>query len=178
MNTNVKISFIFIAAIVITPQVSFASANTNTPTISVSAGSTTSFNHPGFLAPSAGWSNAEAHGTWSTGNQALINIRFPKFNKMAVLTFTSAGFVNSKNPKITLTIFVNSKLIDSVVYTTADNLASRLINIPVGTLKSNFTKVPLVFKIAGSQSPHNLGLSLDKRNLGIYLESISLKSVN
>ncbi len=178
MKLFAKITVIFVLVLLTTQQSVFAATTPTIQTINLGNNSTTIFNHSGFLSQSAGWSLPEAQGTWSVSSQAELNLSFPKFNKEAVVAFSSWGMVTQKNPVVTLTILVNSKTVGTYIYNFSYNKSVRLFDVPANVLMGNFRNVPVIFRITGNKSPFDLGLSSDKRNLGIYLEDVTLKYIN
>ena len=178
MKNALKLIVLVTLGLLVAPSTVFAATAPTISTIALSANSTTKFNHSGFLATSAGWSSPEALGTWTVASQATLKLSLPRFRHTAEIAFKSWGFVNKKNPKVTLSVFVNSKSVVTFVYSPSQNDLVRLLDIPASVLGAKFSNVPILLKISGIQSPHNLGMSLDKRNLGIYLESMTLKSLS
>ena len=88
-------------------------------------------NHAGLLSSSASLSAPVNPVTWAVADQAGLNLTFSRFNKLAVLTFTSWAFVGPKNLEIGFTISVHSSLMDIVVYNPDDNLGTGSINVPI-----------------------------------------------
>ena len=181
MKLSLRLGVVLVMALSITQQTAFAATTPIIPTIKLSTNLTTTFNRPGLLSPSAGWGLSESQGTWAILSEASMNLTFPKFSKEAVIAFSSWGMVTSKNPTVTLTIFVNTKTpkpVGTFIYNATYDKGVRLFDVPIDLLKGNLSNVPFLFKITGNQSPHNLGLSSDKRTLGVYLQDITLKYIS
>ena len=173
-----KLLVIVIAISFLSGQAAFAAAPKSLPIVSLSSSSPITFNKPGLLSTSAGWSVSEGGGTWSVGDTASIAVSFPKFSKDVEVYFTSQANLSSKNPKVVAKVFVNSKLISTITYTSAFNGGTRSLLIPANVLGSNYSNVPIKLIISGASSPKSLGLGNDKRNLGVFLISLGIKSIS
>ena len=173
-----NLSVMLIATAFLGGQAAFAAAPKSLPVISLSSSSQATFNKPGLLSTSAGWSGAEAGGTWTNASTASLRVSFPKFSKNALVSFSSQANISSKNPKVVLEIQINSSTVGSIVYTSANNAGTRTFSVPATLLKSNFTNVPVTFIITGARSPKSLGLGNDVRLLGVFLVNMGIKSAN
>jgi len=173
-----NLSVILIATAFLSGQAAFAAAPKSLPVISLSSSSQTTFNKPGLLSTSAGWGSPESGGTWTVQDNASLKVSFPKFSKLAIVSLTSLGFINTKNSKVTLQIFINSSLASTVIYNSAFNGGTRDFSVPVAMLKSGFSNVPVSLVILGAASPKSLGLGSDKRKLGVYFIQMAIKSAN
>jgi hypothetical protein len=173
-----KLLVIVIAISFLSGQAAFAAAPKSLPVVSLSSSSPITFNKPGLVSTSAGWGSPESGGTWTVQDNASLKVSFPKFSKLAIVSLTSLGFINTKNSKVILQIFINSSLASTITYNASFNGGTRDFSVPVALLKSGFSNVPVSLVISGAASPNSLGLGNDKRKLGVYFIGMRIKTAN
>lgn len=117
----------------------------------------------------AGWSQPEAWGVWSDGNLARIYIPKPAQTPKKLFLDLRA-FVSPEIPVQDVSIFLNDQFAAEYKFDKGEgNLLP--INLPVGT--ENFYKIG--FQLKTPARPSDLGLSKDRRLLGIGLVSAKLE---
>ena len=118
-----------------------------------------------------GWSGQEVWGVWSVGSQAVLHFHPENFPEMVTwIEFEGRGFVHSSHPRQEVRVFANDTLIATLVFTPERQEQRRRIALPqdLGPLDI------LEFHIGNPQSPKDLGLGSDTRQLGIGIHSLVL----
>lgn len=113
----------------------------------------------------AGWSQPEAWGVWSDGQLATLYIPKPSQAPKNLLLDLRA-FISQAIPSQEIAIFLDEKFIAEY---SLDKGEGNLISIKLPISRQNFYKVS--FKLQNPARPFDLGLSKDKRILGIGLIS-------
>jgi len=125
-------------------------------------------------------SGVESQGTWTNGNHPMIQFWYePNGCKDVSLNLEAYAFINAKNKKIESSVFLNGSLIGELTFeyknqNTENSLFS--FNVPKGAIESDNLNL-IEFKIKGAKSPSSLGLSEDKRILGLKLIHLSIKAL-
>jgi hypothetical protein len=121
----------------------------------------------------SGFSSPEKWGTWTIGDKAILKfIYHPSRCKGISLKLVSTAFINSKNKSITSYVQLNGYLLGKLNFVhkgqgkvRPQKYSFRIPNAYLFPDKINLIK----FTIRDAQSPYNLGLSRDKRFLGLGL---------
>ncbi len=97
-----------------------------------------------------------------------------------MLTVTVIPFVNEKHTHISVDVLLNDVCLDRLVFSTASppteghwQSVARTILVP-GYLLSETKVVSLLFAIREPKSPYELGISGDRRKLGLGLVQLRL----
>lgn len=120
----------------------------------------------------SGWSSPENWGIWSDASSAYLNFRLPDTPAGGlILSFSSHAFISTTHPSIEVEVIVNGQSLHSFDYRipkdTAD--AIRSVEIPHDLLTKRQGQLQIEFQISTPASPASLGLSADKRSLGLGL---------
>jgi len=125
---------------------------------------------------SYGWSSPETQGTWSDGNRALLVLAplAPSKNDIELL-IEAGSYLEDKHPYQDVDILVNGAYVATLNYDQSNNNGVRSVVIPssVALKRGGTLWVELLFK--ESVSPAELGVSADRRRLGLRLVSVELR---
>ena len=122
-----------------------------------------------------GWGNPEDWGTWTIEPKAQIPLTLKDFSPIdASLNLSSKAFLSSTHKTLTCIISVNGVKLKSHKYDLANNGKTIRVTVPKELLFKNQGKIIFDLEIQNPNSPKNLGLSEDARNLGIGLFSFSV----
>ena len=122
-----------------------------------------------------GWSDPEAFGTWTDGERATIGLRLREREvEDLVLRFDAGFFVNGRHPETRFHVAANGRRLFS---STETNKAvnSFAVPIPLDAQRPD-GKLDVVFEVDNPQSPAELGLSVDIRELGVLLRRLSVST--
>ena len=115
-----------------------------------------------------GWSiYSEDWGTWSDGPESLINLPLPK-GRVSALKLNVAAFLPGTRTQQAVKIYMNDRLVKQVTLQRADD---NEIELAISSELANQSIVTLRFQIEHPISPHELGMSMDRRKLGIGIKS-------
>ena len=119
-----------------------------------------------------GWSvYSENWGTWSEGSEAIIKLPLPK-DKPKMLELNMTAFLPGKKTSRAVDFFINEEFIKRDVLNDPHSNVIKL-QIPNFTLAQDMLTIKLV--IEDPLSPYELGISLDRRRLGIGMKSATFK---
>ena len=118
-----------------------------------------------------GWSTPESWGVWSQQETANIDIPISTDQQNLTLIIYFHAFVTITHPTVTVNIHINDKLIDSISFHHGQDYQSWKYKLANSVIK-NHQVMHICFKIISPQSPFDLGISLDKRKLGLGLRNI------
>ena len=122
-----------------------------------------------FLA--SGISSPEKWGTWTIGDKAILKFIYQPGLCIGIsLKLTLSAFIHSKNKRILSFVQLNGYLLGKLNFVykgqasiKPQNYSFKIPNAYMLPDKINAIK----FTISGAQSPYNLGLSADRRVLGL-----------
>jgi len=127
-----------------------------------------------------GLSGVSPSGSWTDGNTSMIQFLYdPKGCKEVSFNLEAHAFINAKNKKIEWSVFLNGNFIGELIFEyKKQNTENKFFsfNVPKGAIESDNLNL-VEFKIKGAKSPSSLGLSKDKRVLGLGLISLSLNKL-
>lgn len=110
-----------------------------------------------------GWSTQESWGTWSMGSSAVMKLPLPKA-AATKLDLNIRGFLGKEQAHQKVDIFINDVFIKKVTFANDEH---QLIELDISKLATNQNLLTLRFEIEHPVSPYELGISEDKRKLGI-----------
>jgi len=117
------------------------------------------------------WQTPESWGVWSNNNEATV--RLPVTNhEIRDLVFKLRAFVNSKNLSQNIEIWINGRHIKNIEILSSVS-QEFIVEVPRDINKEGVLNI--TFKGLSPQSPKQLGLSQDDRQIAIGLESIQLR---
>lgn len=126
------------------------------------------------------WSEPEPIGTWTDGTDAKLRIPIKQpIKDNLILEANVSPFLNQKHPKQLVDILVNGQFLTQWVFQ-IDFVENKQENIRKITIPAEFIQdnndnhLELNFRIQKPVSPHSLGLSQDKRLLGLNVKTIQL----
>jgi hypothetical protein len=157
-------------------------ANNGTPAalrsdyLEIEAGQKIMFNS-GDLPGWAGWSYREPWGTWSDGPVALVLLQLSRTpeSDLEVLIEGNA-FVADRHPTQEVYIFVNGQYVKRLRYDEESRGGVREIDIPRALAVGNNDALLMRFCFKNPKSPAELGLSADRRRLGLGIVSLELRN--
>lgn len=115
-----------------------------------------------------GWSiYSEDWGTWSEGGEAIIKLPLPK-DTPKLLELNMAAFLPGKQTSRAVDFFMNGEFIKRVVLKDPHNNMIKLA-IPNFALAQEMLTLKLV--IESPSSPYDLGMSMDRRKLGVGMKT-------
>jgi hypothetical protein len=142
--------------------------------------------NPGFLA--SGWSSIDSVGVWSDSERASL-VFGPSRGDSYMLKVSVVPFLAAGTP-LTIRCSVNGSLVAELMLCPGNAVAGdhgTALAVPVweiplsiwfGPMKLHLNKQNVVdFDFQGLKSPHELGLSIDVRRLGISLRSLQFVDV-
>lgn len=119
-----------------------------------------------------GWSiYSEDWGTWSEGGEAIIKLPLPK-DAPKLLELNMAAFLPGKQTSRAVDFFINGEFIKRTVLNDPHNNIIKL-SIPNSALAQEIFTLKLL--IESPLSPHDLGMSMDRRKLGIGIKTAVFK---
>ena len=122
-----------------------------------------------------GWGNPEGWGTWTVEPKAQIPLILKGFSPVdASLNLRSQAFLSSTHKTLTCIISVDGVKLKSYEYDLVNNDKTISVTVPKELILKNQGKIIFDLEIRNPNSPKNLGISEDTRNLGIGLVSFSI----
>lgn len=119
-----------------------------------------------------GWSiYPEDWGTWSEGGESTIKLPLPKGDPQ-LLELNLAAFLPGKYTSRSLDVYINGEFIKRV---TLNDSRSNLLRLPIPQSALSREILTLKFLIENPLSPYELGMSMDRRKLGVGIQSAVFK---
>jgi FkbM family methyltransferase len=128
---------------------------------------------------SGSWGPAESWGSWTTGTTADLVLPIPQVPQNdLILAGVVKAYVNERNPSQEAEVSVNGRVIDRWVFRDG-SLQQKKARIPASVLQDYFIKplIRVTFQIKNLFSPAELGLSGDKRPLGLGVREIMVREL-
>jgi len=121
-----------------------------------------------------GWGRTEEPGTWSDGPSSEVILRIVEPQPPRRLTMTVIPFIATTQglPSQTLAVYANDRQVGVYTLTEARDMS---IDLPAVDLSEVDGLLRLRFEFARANSPKNLGLSGDGRQLGIRLVRLAVE---
>lgn len=113
-------------------------------------------------------------GRWSDGKKVIFNFNLEKSLNGIVLDFNVKAFVNNKHPSQVVYVKHNDKILAEWNFHYKQPAPKTTLIIPSDLISQNGS-FQLEFDIQNPKSPYELGLSEDKRQLGIGFVSLTIK---
>ncbi len=125
----------------------------------------------------AGWSRAETRGRWTDGHEATIRFGLPRLQpgEAAVIEITAHGFVPDHAARTRVTVVANNEPIARWRFGPEASPPAHAI-IPRDAVGSDGA-VTLDLLVANPRQPSDYGAAPDPRDLGLYVEAITLTAV-
>ena len=118
-----------------------------------------------------GLSYAGSWGRWSDGDVVKLQLEVPQ-NKPLKFTFREThAFVPAENPLVTADVFANGRKVGTWTFRYKVPHPKTEFVVPPSILKIK-RPLELMIKIKGAVSPAELGMSDDKRKIGLGLHSL------
>lgn len=115
-----------------------------------------------------GWIKAEGTGTWSRGPEARLLLQLPPDARSAAfLDLKLLPFVTPEHPRQRVEISANDIALAELELT-KDSSSSVPLEIPPGAIGED-GRVEILFMMPDAVAPRDLGLSTDRRRLGVRL---------
>ncbi len=125
-----------------------------------------------------GWASPEENGIWSDSREACLSFKIPEFTcQSLLLIIESYAFVNEQHCFQEIDMYIGNNYLATLKYTLSENRSIRSILIPGKYILSDDPSVMIRFRMNNPVLPYTLGLSGDKRRLGIFLISMELSTV-
>lgn len=117
-----------------------------------------------------GWSNAENKFRWTDGHVAVFACTMPKPETDIILNMTFAPFLQADMKCQNMSIWMNKHKLQD--FSLTSNTNQLFIVIPRDCFEENIQKI--TFELPDAASPSNLGISNDRRTLGIAVRTLSM----
>lgn len=135
-------------------------------------------NGNGNLVEANGWSTPDDYGSWSLGETPTVVLDVPTLPKRKLaLKLTGLGFLAKGHYVQNVEVTINGTPLSAVRYDMATP-GARIIQLPRQLTESANGKLAIHFKVVDPQSPLELGVSEDPRQLGFNLHSLEVISVD
>jgi hypothetical protein len=129
----------------------------------------------GESALAGGWSRAEARGSWSDGPTAKLLLVVEDPAPRMDLLLEADPYLGAPARDLRVAVLVRSERIGTLVYIAGDAGASPMRHVMISERHLDHRgELGLTFAIEHPRSPHALGLSEDRRRLGLYLRRLVL----
>ncbi len=123
-----------------------------------------------------GWSEPEAWGIWTEGAEAQLEFRLNQEIASDLRLIADAyGFVHPAHPQQTIDIVVNGTRVAKWVFRLSETSGAREAGIPRSLIGAD-RMVRISFVVASPKSPQSVGLSNDKRMLGMAISNMKLEA--
>lgn len=124
-----------------------------------------------------GWSKPESQGTWSLGKVSSLKLRISAEHATEIgMRFKGHAFVNNLHTEQTVRVHVNGRLIDTWRFNYPHGEIDKQLSLDGSILDAN-SELKIEFGFPNAISPSQLGLSGDKRMLGINLNSVHFEKL-
>lgn len=127
----------------------------------------------------SGLSEKESWGRWSEGKKTNFGLVFKNISEKEsdiILNFEINPYINEKHRTLKVDVYCNDKYLTTWEFELGEN-TNTMLHIPREILKDNKV-ADLVFRIHNPKSPSKLGISEDKRKLGIGFISVEILDQN
>ena len=118
-----------------------------------------------------GWSFLEPWGVWSQEENASLKIPLGATDRDLTMITTCHAFVVEEQPELKVDIYIHGKYVDSVLFKTGKDYHNWHYHISKDDITPD-SELEISFRMISQKSPYELGISPDKRKLGIGLRSI------
>ncbi len=125
------------------------------------------------------WSAAEDWGAWTTGGVAHLVLPLPRVPRDdLILAGIVKAYVNDQNPRLEAIVLVNGRQVDRWVFRDG-SLQHIEVRIPAPFFKEYAIKplLRVTFEVTAPVSPAELGLSKDKRPLGLGVQELTVREL-
>ena len=121
----------------------------------------------------AGWGNPERGGSWTVADRSvlLLKLSAPPTNDL-LLTIEAHAFTPPQRNRFDETLMVNGRVAAEWPITSQEPLIRRQVRLPAELIR--FGVVRIEFINHDPRSPADLGVSADKRKLGLVLDTVRL----
>jgi hypothetical protein len=119
-----------------------------------------------------GWGDAEPSGRWTVGGLAQLLLRLEGPVGPLRLEFDAIPLLGPSRPRLPVEVLVNGRRVRSVDYAAAGPSVVHA-TLPAAVVGAN-REILLGWRIRDSRSPHSLGMSADRRALGLFVRRVSL----
>lgn len=131
-----------------------------------------------FLRPN--WNPREETGVWSAGNDAsvIVPVRYPRdisqaWVELAVNTYVGLGFTQG-NQKVT----IKTNFCEQIIINFREPGSDRVVRIPIpGEVFNSLENLNLRISVNKTFNPSAIGVSDDKRDLGVFLRTLEVKTI-
>ncbi|HEX5852357.1 MAG TPA: nucleotidyltransferase family protein [Solirubrobacteraceae bacterium] len=123
-----------------------------------------------------GWGRAELTGRWTIGPRALLLLRLDGCARPAELEFDATPFLGQPGRTLEVDVLVNGHLARTIDYDRAsDEPMPMRATIPAASVEGACEEVVISWRIRDPPSPQSLGLSADRRALGLFVRRLVLR---
>jgi FkbM family methyltransferase len=126
---------------------------------------------------SGSWSYAEDWGTWTTGRHAHLVLPLREVPRHdLILAGVVKAHINDRNPRLEVKVFVNGRQVSRWLFRDG-GLRHTDVRIPASGLRDYLIRplIRLTFEIIDPVSPAELGLSGDRRSLGLGVRELTVR---
>ena len=128
----------------------------------------------GSLFTGDGWSQPEPWGTWTDGGNAVLKIHLRERPRQSIrIEVRARGFVvPRRHPSLRVQVGINGFSVAELKLTSPDSMRHG-VTLPAGKFVPGENEI--TFEIAEPASPEQLGVSADRRRLGLGVERITFQ---
>jgi hypothetical protein len=120
------------------------------------------------------WGDPEPLGRWTVGPAARLLMRLRGPVPPLRLEFDAIPFVGASGRRLQVEVFLNGRRVRSLSYDGA-NAGPSVAHAPLApAVVGDHGDILLEWRIRAPRSPHSLGISEDRRTLGLFLRRVAL----
>jgi len=120
------------------------------------------------------WGDAEPLGRWTVGPVARLLMRLDGSIPPLQLEFAAIPFLGPSGRALQAEVLLNGRAVRSLSYDAA-NAGTSVTRVPLpAELVGDHGDILLEWRIRDPRSPHSLGVSADRRALGLFLRRVAL----
>jgi hypothetical protein len=121
-----------------------------------------------------GWGRAEPTGRWTIGPRARLVVRLDGQAWPAELEFDATPFLGRAGRGLRVEVLVNGMLASTIDYDRASD-EPIVVRAPIPEASADATgEIVLEWRIRDPRSPHSLGVSEDRRALGLFIRRLAV----
>jgi hypothetical protein len=122
-----------------------------------------------------GWAEPEDWGAWTDGNDASLTFDLPPTTDDLMIDVDAIAFTPPKNPRVEAEILANGHKVALWIFQAGEPEAGRTARIPSSLLEPD-GRLLLTFHVLNPVSPALLGLGGDRRELGIGIRRMIIRT--
>jgi hypothetical protein len=120
-----------------------------------------------------GWGQAEPTGRWTLGSRARLVLDLEQQPWPAELAIDATPFLGRAGRTLQVDLLANGVPLKTIVYDRASD-DPLLVRAPLPATAARDGEIVLEWRTADPRSPHELGISADRRPLGLFVRRLAL----